>query len=246
MTVKRFYTLFCILLIQVLCVYGQTMHSDVYEFSIKPETEEWWQFETIGKRIVALQMPDEVLLSISTEGLLETCLNFPYLLDILFANNYQQGFESLVNKFNGFGELLRRSDLADVALEKYSRFSTDVLNIHSKSNIERGMLSFRRFVLEFILVQDVVLQNLTEEQEKQLFLLSFEHKQIKQNFLDIFGNLHDVPANLLYAKKVMNDSEFKFESDELKQSLTCFIQAPVTINQKRMKYIEDYIIAKYK
>jgi hypothetical protein len=51
--------------------YCQTIINDKYEFPIKQGTEEWVQFETIEERIVALQVPNDVLIKITTEGLLE-------------------------------------------------------------------------------------------------------------------------------------------------------------------------------
>ena len=72
---------------------------------------DWERPNIIQERLAALQIPDDILAKISTEGLLETCLAFPYLIDILHSNDYQQGFNGLVEKFNGFREILKRSDL---------------------------------------------------------------------------------------------------------------------------------------
>ena len=79
---------------------------DKYEFPIKPGTPEWGKIKTITERVKALQIPDAVLSSISTDGLLETCLEFPFLVDIFFYDNYQRGFEELKAEFNGFREFL--------------------------------------------------------------------------------------------------------------------------------------------
>ena len=128
------------------------------------------------------------------------------------GDNCQHGFDGLVAQFNGFRELLKRDNLANTLLEKYKRFCIEVSDIQMKKDSERGMFSYRHFVLEYMLVQDFVLKNLSLEQEKQLFLLSFEHKKMKQNYMDIFSNINYFPTNLLYAKKIINDSDFKFES----------------------------------
>jgi hypothetical protein len=81
---KRMIFIFNVLLMNSLVAFGQTDVKDAYEFPIKPGTEEWKQLEPATIRIAALQIPDAVLASISTEGLLETCLHFPYLSDIVF------------------------------------------------------------------------------------------------------------------------------------------------------------------
>jgi len=85
-----------------------------------------------------------------------------------------------MNEFNGFGELLKRSDLTTVLLDKYNRLGVDVSSLRAKNEIEQGWFTFRHFILEFMLAQDIVLDNLTEKQENPLFLLCFEHKKIKQ------------------------------------------------------------------
>jgi len=235
-----------LVLMNGLFVFSQTRVKDVYEFPIKPDTEEWWQFETVEKRVEVLQIPDEVLVKMSTEGLLETCLEYPFLLSILHGDNCQHGFDGLMKQFNGFRELFRHDNLANVLLERYKRFGVEVSDIRLKKDVEKGMFSFRHFVLEYMLAQDVVLKNLSLEQEKQLFLSSFEHKKTRQNYPDIFGNLNDLPTNLLYAKKIMNDSDFEFESAEQRTELSNFIQAPVVIDQRIMGQIENHFNVKYK
>ena len=84
------------------------------------------------------------------------------------------------------------------------------------------------------------------EQEKQLFSLSFEFKQLKINNPEIFGNLNALPINLLYAKKIMSDAIFIFENDEQKKAISDFIKAPVSLNQHIVDHIEDFIKVNYK
>ncbi|MCL1937829.1 MAG: hypothetical protein FWF52_05490 [Candidatus Azobacteroides sp.] len=243
---KKMFCIISIVLANGLSAYSQTKIKDVYEFPVKQENREWGEFETIEKRMAALQIPDTVITTISTEGLLETCLEFPYLTDIFFCDNYQQGFEALKAEFNGFRELFKRPNLTNVLLEKYRSLSVDVKEVRIQNDVKRGEFSFRYFVLEFMLTQDIIFKNLSLEQEKQLFLLSFEHKKIKQNYSDIFSNLNDLPTNLLYVKKAMNDPEFKFENAELKKTLSDFIQAPLSVDQRIIGNIENYINNKYK
>ncbi|MGV8139196.1 MAG: hypothetical protein AB2L20_28715 [Mangrovibacterium sp.] len=238
-----FYVVF---LISGLPIYGQTTVRDVYKFPFKQGSKEWTQLESVEKRIAALQIPDSIVTEISTEGLLETCLEFPYLTDIFFCENYQEGFEALIAEFNGFQEFFKRGDLINVLLKKYKNISTDITSLRSKSSVEQGNFSFRCFVLEFMLTQDIVFKKLSSRQEEQLFLLSFEHKQTKSNYSDIFSNLNALPLNLLYAKKIINDPDFKFEDAKQKKAILDFVQAPVSINQQIVDDIEKYIKASYK
>ena len=216
---------------------------DKYHFPDISKMNDWERPTIIQDRLAALQIPDAVLASISTEGLLETCLDFPYLIDIFHANDYQTGFNALVEEFNGFREILKRSDLTTALIGKYNRVGTDVKGLRMLNIIEQGMFSFRHFVLEFMLAQDVVLNNLNKEQEETLFLLTVEHKKIKSSYTDIFSSLNDVPVNLLYAKKILSDNQ---AGADMKNTLLEFTQAPRYIEQNVISYLDDYINVKSK
>jgi hypothetical protein len=165
---------------------------------------------------------------------------------MFLGNDYQHGFEWLTAEFNGLRELFKRRDLTDVLLKKYGSLTAEVTGIRLLTSIEQGEFTFRHFALEWMLAQDAVCRNLSLEQEKQLFLLSFEHKKIKRQYADIFGNLNDIPANLLYAKKVMADPDFKYKSMEQRNALSDFIQSPVWIEPQTMESVEDFITVKFK
>ncbi|MDR1380604.1 MAG: hypothetical protein LBJ47_03890 [Tannerella sp.] len=243
---KKIYNVIVILLMSGLYIHGQSIESDRYDFPVKQGSREWAGFESIEKRITALQIPETVIRNISTEGLLETCLAFPYLINVFFSDNYQMGFESLVKEFNGFSELLNRPDMTKVLLKKYESLSTELTGIRLLNDVEQGRLTFRHFVLELMLAQDVTLKNLRPEQEKQLFLLSMEHGKIKDRYSDIFSNLNSVPTNLLYAKKAIGDPDFKFENAEQKKAVLEFVQAPLAIDQRIADNIEYHVKSIYK
>ena len=72
--------------------------NDRYEFPDISGMNDWMNPYIIRERLGALQIPDAILANISTGGLLETCLKFPYLIDIFHFNDFQQGFNVLVEK----------------------------------------------------------------------------------------------------------------------------------------------------
>ena len=199
---------------------------DVYEFPDISEMNDWESPDIIPRRLAALQMSDAVLANISTKGLLETCLTFPYLIDIHFLNDYQRGFNAVVAEFNGFRELLERPDYIEFLIEKYKNFLVEIEGILNLELIEQGRFSFQHFAVEMMLAQDAVLNNLSTEQEKQLILLSFEHTKMEKTYPDVFGGINSLSTILLYAKIIMNDSDFQFENDDMKQALTLYIQEP--------------------
>lgn len=201
---------------------------------------EWAPDETVQSRLEALQIPDDVLATISTAGLLETCLNFPYLSDIFFCNDYQQGFEALAMEFNGFRELMKRPDLVKTLLMKYSGMGREVAGIRSRSDVEIGRFSFRHFVLEMTMAQDAVIEEMDAEQEKQLIVMSLERTKTEQANADVFGGMHVVPTSLLYAKKIAATPDAGITASQ-----ATFIQAPLHIDPETVKSLEDHVIAKY-
>ena len=70
--------IFLVLLMNVLFAFSQTTVIGQYDFPVKQGSQEWEQLESIEKRIAALQIPEDLLSRISTEGLLEICIAFPY------------------------------------------------------------------------------------------------------------------------------------------------------------------------
>ncbi len=163
---------------------------DIYDF---PQLSTKWEpHETIQSRLNALQIPEDLLITISTAGLLETCLNFPYLIDIFFQNDYQQGFEALCSKFNGFREILKRPDLSKIVLTKYRRMGKEVAEVTLLKDTEKGKFSFRHFVLEMIMAQDVTIKSMDKEQEKHLFSMSIEQTKIERNNPTIFRGCFEI------------------------------------------------------
>lgn len=238
--------LLSLLLVNYLSVFSQTTVTDKYNFPFKQGSKELEQSESITKRITSLQIPDSTLYSISTEGLIETNLAFPYLSDIFFYNDYQKGFEALLTEFNGLRELLHRSDLVDKLLLKYKDLSSDIVNNRVKNDIDKGRHSFYFFFIELIFAQDTVLESLSKKQEQELFALTIEQNKLKSEHADIFGKLNFISTNLLYAKKAVKDIDFKIRNNDQKTSLAFFLREPRFIDRQVASIIENYIINKYK
>jgi len=212
---------------------------DKYEFPDISHLNDWLSEDIIPRRFKELQIPDDVLASISTAGLLETCLEFPYLLNIICSNDYQHGFDQgLLAIFNGLRELMERADLVDALIQKYNELRFEVPNVCGLSLLEIGMFAYRHFVLEMIIAQDIVIKNMSEEQYRTLFLLASERMEIKRNYPDIFSGIHIVPTALMYAKKLKNDNLVRAD---MRGTLDNFILAPTFVDQTSWKYLNEQI-----
>lgn len=103
-----------------------------YSYELQPGTEQWSSYKNKSDILARLQIPEEKLNNMTTEALLETVLDYPYLLDYKFFNTSENAYDTFYNDFNGFRELVSRDDLTNVLLEKYE--SADVVNVAQNSN----------------------------------------------------------------------------------------------------------------
>jgi hypothetical protein len=158
--------------------------SDTYEYPIVSGTEEWKEFQTSIEMVQACQIPDKKLKSISTEGLLETLLRYPLILDYMAANLQQDGFERIKSQNNGFEELYGRTDFFDVITERYELMSLNCeKNLYPPfiNGIETPIqISFQ--TIEFFMYQDDLLKNINSNQRIQILEIVFDKLQAKEEY----------------------------------------------------------------
>lgn len=152
-----------ILLLTFLSLYNLTNSQDkgsVYEWPIKPGSHEWKALKTHDEMVEVLQIPIGTLKNMSTDDLVETCLSYPLYLDILAFNSVQEGIDKMFANFNGFQELMIRSDVGKKLLKKYQKINlSDIKN--EKTNIWKGQFKINICKLELLLSQDAILQKMS-------------------------------------------------------------------------------------
>ena len=219
---------------------------DEYEYPITPGTDEWYALD-IPERVQVSQLPDDVLAKISTAGLLETYLKYPFLIELRFGNGHQQSFKNMSVSFNGLGELLKRPDLPDVLINKFLRNNDYLKDLPSMSQVEGdlvvGDFHYKSFVLGLIAAQDVVFLNLSREQEETLFWLTEEKHDIMINNPDLFGNLHTTTTGLLGARLIMRHN--LLTSGYTREDLVQFILKPGPSTQNVINYHIEIIKRHY-
>lgn len=144
---------------------------DAYDYPIKPGTEEWRQLTTSEERVAAFQIPDDILNSMSTEGLIESVLNNPFYVEIYLANVPQQGFNSFYDEFSSVQVLMQRSDLAEKLIERYNQMdpSCNENNWPSLGGAGRNN-NFAFSFIELLIAQRAVLEQIIDNQETKPFL----------------------------------------------------------------------------
>lgn len=162
--------------------------SDTYDYQIDPKSDEWKKLNSHKEMVAACQIPAETLKVISTEGLVESMLNYPLILDFMVSEELQNYFNDITDELNGFKELYQREDLYDVFTQRYEKMSLYCkknpyppfgYNIQTPSSI-----SF--MIFECLLFQDKLLDSINIEQQYFIFDLVYDKLQIKED-LDFSG-----------------------------------------------------------
>lgn len=89
-----------------------------YDYPVRPGSDEWLELKTHDEKLRVTQLPDDILKNLSTEDLLDVCMDYPLLVDAFLFNSFEEGLDKMCSRFNGFQEFMRRDDNAEV-LSKY-------------------------------------------------------------------------------------------------------------------------------
>lgn len=134
----------------------------VYRFPIIPSTKVWDSLKTEDDRYIAMQIPDDLLKSMSTENLIRTCINYPAFGHFTAFDNPQAGISHLVKKFNGLQELLDRNDAPIKLLSVYLDMDSLTMNIQDKK-VNNDFWPIRRCYFELLLAQDEIINKMDEK-----------------------------------------------------------------------------------
>ena len=149
-----------------------TVHSQeriLWDFPIKPETEEWKKLESNKAKVEACQIPEHVLRDISTSDLMTLCLQYPLLYDVFAFNNINSGLRKLFSDFNGIRELSKRESAINNLIEQYLaevRSFPEYLN--KGSNFDIGYSVARISILEVLLSYSDFHNSIPKESQKRI------------------------------------------------------------------------------
>lgn len=173
-----------------------------YRYSISPGTKEWKGYKNANDRKKVLQIPEEYLKDISTQELLDVCLEYPYLVDLMCYNTLREGFNAVLKDFNGFRELIKRDDLSNLCLSQLKNLPKRFGAVSSLDSFQRGKFAYQTFVLDLILLHDSVFSKISESKKEDAFAEmvaicdSIEKKGV------LFGGLTDLTKSIIRRKRI--------------------------------------------
>ena len=166
-----------------------------YSFPIIPGSD-IWKNTSYSQRVEMLQIPVDTLKNISTKRLLETCLYYPFNIDIFLCDNQSEGFYKIRNQFNGYIELFNRDDFIQELITLYS--SRDVSFVENINNdYERGQYSFDYRIMEIMMLE--ILDSVPNQRLNQMANIVSEKQSQKAAYKEYYSNSNA-------AKQIINKS----------------------------------------
>jgi hypothetical protein len=218
----------------------------IYDFPVNPDTKEWGNLKTESERFDAMQIPFELLKSMSTESLIITCLNYPAFAHYTAFNNIQDGINHTIKNFNGLQELYLRQDAPSKMLSVYSKLSTSNSNVKS---IKTNFWWMRFCYFELLLTKKDVIDKLTENEKMNL--IKEAYKKITDKIGDKEQNsLFNIQSSLLIIAKILDDSNYidfqqkKKEDKEIEVFLNTGSITDLSLISNLLELANNYINSK--
>ena len=145
--------------------------ADAYDYPCLPGTPEWAKLTTADERTKVCLIPDAIVSTQTTQGVIQDIWEYPMLPDfIVFSSSIglQKVFASdFIPQSNMYKELLTRKDLGDCLLERYRRMapSLDQWNV---------TLAF-----EALMGMDEIIERLSLSEQKEVIGLALEKDRIR-------------------------------------------------------------------
>ena len=160
---KKIFLIFVVLIgvVQSYCQHSKELRNNIVFFE---------RHMSFSDRVKELQIPQEKLKNIPTCNLIDSCLSFPYLMNIFIYNDTKTGFREIVSNYNGFQELFNRKDLFSIILEKVKELPSKTETLSTANSVDRGYYSIQYMVLKHIIGQCVSEGKLNDTQKKEMIV----------------------------------------------------------------------------
>lgn len=179
------------------------------------------------------------VMSMSTEELLVTCLDYPLFGDFALFDNSVMGFERVSDRYNGLQALMNREDVGDVLCDFYAQINLDKV----LSTDEFSHLRFEYLTLLF--ADDKVVQKISPENRKAII------KQCVQNCTDMYskykGQLNYIQTARLAGKIMCLENTQFAELVKSSEVIQDFLNTGIVGNysdeewKQVVKYVMEYV-----
>ena len=108
----------------------------------------WASEENHSTKVEMCQLGTEQIQSMTTEELVNVCLEYPFLIDMFAYNTLDDGFHAILDQSDAFKELSQRSDAASILLDVYSKSNVvTTSDFNTVLNSDQDMVANKRFMI---------------------------------------------------------------------------------------------------
>ncbi len=151
----------------------------------------------------ACQIPPDALARMSTEGLIQTCMDFPLLGDLLLnvGVNVPGRLQYFMTNFSGMIELTKRPDAGIKMINRYSLMCPSCINTYN-SDIEKGRFTSQFTAYEMIVSYDSIINKLSLNDKKILIREALKKYNWKRQQPNNYA-YYDFATSLYIPTKIM-------------------------------------------
>ena len=184
--------------------------STPYKYPIIPGTASWDSLHGFSEMRAACQVPESILRDLTTEALIQTCLDYPLFLSFTAYDDSLGGMARVISGFNGMQELLTRKDAGSIIIKLYTQL--DPRNCDPTwPPLQQGDYTLRLRGLELLIGHNSILSNLSKDQRRQLLALSIDRARAKLD-TRTFGFADVESSALLSARLMLKDRFDEFQT----------------------------------
>lgn len=210
---------------------------------IYPEKSEGMSQE---EAIILYKIPTPILECISTQGLVETCINYPEFRLMWAHPNLQGGFDWVEDMCNGFEELWSREYKYRELMSLYPGVNFE-RDWDAYTDLENGRYLDMLNRYEVILAQDEILFNLSPSQKTDFFRFMLDLQKQKYSQMEkLFGTVGMEATNGILSRIMYNDNYpmfmEEFDKDETLQIHVWYLKIlNIEIITKVIDLSENYL-----
>lgn len=182
---------------------------DTYDYPIKGGTPEWAAFTTHQQMEDACQIPANTLAKMSTDGLIQTCIDYPLLGDLLLnvGVNITGALSNMMQNFSGLIELCKRSDAGFKMIGRYSRMYPSCIDSYNSYN-EKAKFTSNFTAYEMIISYDSILSKMTRDDKKNLIKMALKKYESKRHQPQNYA-YYDFATSLYIPTKIMIQENYQ-------------------------------------
>ena len=213
-------------LVSILFIYcNEAMSQDnkkKWDYPVKPGSTQWAEFTTSQQMLDACQIPQEILSTLSTQDLVEICMNYPLYLDYTASNDERAAIRFMIEKFNGLKELSQRADAARELMAVYAKYPVTPKDKERRTK-EDCVMPFKLSFLELILSTKEFVEKLNSQELVDLQKSVSDKYVAKLGCLDVYS-VYNIKKTLLLGAVVLQKQGVKAVGAEQLEVVDKFIK----------------------